>query len=58
MKIEDYRVDRRLSVEENRVLILLHEVAHLTGRLGDDRKNQQLSDEFNQSIARDCFGKK
>lgn len=58
IEVKDYRIDRRLSVEENCALVLLHEVAHLTGKPGDDRNNQQLSDEFNRSIARDCFGKK
>ena len=53
----DCRVVKRVSVEENRAPILLHEVADVTGRLSDDRKNQQLSDEFNQDIAKDCFGK-
>ena len=33
----DRRVDDRLSVEDNRALLLFHELAHLTGALGDDR---------------------
>jgi len=54
----DSRIDRRLSEDDNRVLVLLHEIAHLTGKLGDDRKNSSLSDGFNASIAKECFGKK
>jgi RHS repeat-associated protein len=49
-------IDDRLSVTQNQALVLLHEVAHLTKVLGNH--TQQQSDEFNLSIARDCFGKK
>jgi RHS repeat-associated protein len=37
--------------------VLLHELGHLTGVLGDDRgKNQSLADNFNAKILNDCFG--
>jgi hypothetical protein len=58
MEVFDARVDKRLSVEDNRALILLHEIAHLTGALGDDRNDLELSNKFSNRIAEDCFGKK
>jgi RHS repeat-associated protein len=37
--------------------VLLDELGHLTGVLGDDRgKNQPLADAFNTKILKDCFG--
>ena len=38
-----------------RALIILHELAHLTGRLGEDRDNPQLSKDFNQKLYTACF---
>jgi RHS repeat-associated protein len=38
-----------------RAFIMLHEVAHLTGKLGADRGDKALSDAFNRSIAEKCF---
>ena len=46
-----------LNGAETRAFVLLHELGHLTGALGDDRENQTISDNFNRSILRDCFGK-
>jgi hypothetical protein len=37
--------------------VLLHELGHLTGVLGNDAgKNQPLADAFNAKILNDCFG--
>mgnify|MGYP000940732449 CR=1 FL=1 len=36
--------------------VLLHELGHLMGVLGDDRTNQSLADDFNAKILKDCFG--
>jgi hypothetical protein len=37
--------------------VLLHELGHVTGVLGDDTgKNQPLADAFNAKILNDCFG--
>jgi len=41
-----------------RAYVLLHEPGHLTGKLGDDRKDQALSDKFNVQIMQNCFGNK
>jgi RHS repeat-associated protein len=59
----DWRIDNRLNQDENRSLVLLHELGHLMGVLGDDRisgegGNPALGEKFNQDLARNCFGKK
>jgi peptide deformylase len=36
--------------------VLLHELGHLTGVLGDDIRDQALADAFNAKILNDCFG--
>jgi hypothetical protein len=45
-----------LSDTDFRAFVLLHELGHLTGSLGDDTTNQSLSDIFNAKIFKDCFG--
>jgi predicted HD phosphohydrolase len=45
-----------LSDTDFRAFVLLHELGHLTGFLGDDRTNQSLADAFNAKIFKDCFG--
>ena len=55
---EDWRVDDRLGTKENQALVLLHELGHLMGVLGDDRSNPGLGEQFNKDLARNCFGKK
>lgn len=54
------RFDMRTGLGDSdfRAFLLLHELGHLTGRLGDDRSDPSLSDTFNQRIMVDCFGKK
>ncbi len=36
--------------------VLLHELGHLNGVLGDDNKDPALADAFNAKILNDCFG--
>jgi RHS repeat-associated protein len=36
--------------------VLLHELGHLTGVLGNDVVNPALADAFNEKILKDCFG--
>jgi hypothetical protein len=37
--------------------VLLHELGHLTGVMGNDiGKNQKVADDFNKKIQKDCFG--
>ena len=46
-----------LSQTDFDAFVLLHELGHLTGVLGDDTgKNQPLADAFNAKILNDCFG--
>jgi hypothetical protein len=46
------------GTKQNR-FVLLHELGHLTGVLGDDSgDNQSKADSFNQKILNDCFGVK
>jgi len=52
-----YDMGTGLSDGECRAFVLLHELGHLTGVLGDDVKEPGLSDAFNKNIMKDCFGK-
>jgi RHS repeat-associated protein len=45
-----------LDASNFRAFVLLHELGHLTGTLGDDLTNPNLSDTFNVDIMKDCFG--
>ncbi len=48
----------QLDGQDTRALVLLHELGHLTGDLGDDRgSNYGVGYAFNRRILQDCFGK-
>lgn len=51
-------VGRSIVCGVARAFVLLHELGHLSGKLGDDRTNTSLSDSFNRQIMADCFGRK
>ena len=56
--VRDWSMGTGLSDNDFRAFVLLHELGHLTGKLGDDTNNESLSNAFNQQIMTDCFGKK
>ena len=48
----------QVNADDSRALALLHELAHLTTDLGDDRgPNENVGDAFNRLILQDCFGR-
>ncbi len=51
-----YHMGTGLGQTDFDAFVLLHELGHLNGVLGDDRKDPSLADKFNQKILKDCFG--
>jgi RHS repeat-associated protein len=45
-----------LGDKDFRAFTLLHELGHLSGKLGDDGTDPTLADAFNTRIMKDCFG--
>ena len=56
--VSDWSMGTGLSDTDFRAFVLLHELGHLTGKLGNDIKDPGLSDAFNQQIMANCFGNK
>jgi hypothetical protein len=55
--VQVYNDGTGLSDSNFRAFVLLHELGHEAGVLGDDNATPALSDAFNQEILTDCFGK-
>jgi RHS repeat-associated protein len=51
-----YNMNTGLGQTDFDAFVLLHELGHLNGVLGDDNKDPNLSDQFNEKILKDCFG--
>lgn len=51
-----YNMNTGLGKIDFDAFVLLHELGHLNGVLGDDNKDPKLSDQFNEEILKDCFG--